>query len=415
MTRKRISAAIAGFLIVLSACSSSVEGNAELAPTTPENASANTSDPESEKVVDRSEDVPSALSGDRNHDSFPPALVEVSDIQSGGPGPDGIPSIDSPVFAPVEEIDFLSDEEAVVVVQIDELVRAYPVQILIWHEIVNDVIGDVPVTITYCPLCNSALAFDRRLGDRLLDFGTSGELYQSALVMYDRQTESLWAHFTGQALVGHLAGEQLELIAAQTISFETFVEDYPDGLVLTKDTGAIRSYGLNPYAGYDDVATDPIGTFISQPIDDSLPAKQRVVGVIAPGGPVAVTLDELAEDGVIHIGGDSGLRSDTAIVVLHQNGLASALDASEIDGGKDVGQTGVFIPVSSEGTELTFSRSSDGAGFVDDETGSTWTITGVATQGPLAGEVLRSIPHIDTFWFAWSTYRPDAVLVGLSG
>lgn len=347
----------------------------------------------------------SALRGDRSNASFPSSLIDIDDIQRGGPPPDGIPPIDDPVFAPVAEIDFLTDDEGIVVVEVDGDVRGYPIQILIWHEIVNDSIAGEPVTVTFCPLCNSALVFHRQFGDRVLDFGTSGELYQSALVMYDRQTESLWAHFTGQGIVGHYAGAQLDLIPAQTLGFGDFADRYPDALVLTLDTGFDRSYGLNPYVGYDDAATDPIGAFISQDIDDRLAPKTRIVGVLAPDGPVATTLEALAVVGVLSI----GQQGSVDVVLFHRQGLKSALEAQEVDGGRDVGQTGAFLAKAEDGTTLTFTASSDG--FVDQETGSLWTVTGDAIEGTLEGQTLVAVPHLDTFWFAWSTYRPNAVLL----
>ncbi|MGH1489293.1 MAG: DUF3179 domain-containing protein [Acidimicrobiales bacterium] len=345
-----------------------------------------------------------ALRGDRVNANFPPPIVEPSLITSGGPPPDGIPPIDSPNFITLAETDFLNDQEAVIAVEIEGEARAYPVQILIWHEIVNDQFGDVPVAITYCPLCNSALAFDRRLGNRTLDFGTSGELYQSALVMYDRQTGSLWAHFTGQGLVGHYAGAELEFIAAQTISFEEFKKAYPDGLVLSRDTGADRRYGQNPYPGYDDETSDPIGAFFNGAIDRTLLAKARIVGIADEAGSAAVRLDDLVGQPVIPV--TDGGRN---LVVFHQPGLNSTLDSGLVDDGRDVGQTGVFVAAAEDGTELTFASSD--SGFIDDQTGSTWSIVGTAIDGPLAGQRLEAVSHLDTFWFAWATYRPDTVII----
>lgn len=347
----------------------------------------------------------SALRGDRRLDAFPPSVVDPNDIFSGGPPPDGIPPIDDPVYAPISEIDFIdNDNEGVVVVEINGEVKAFPIQILIWHEIVNDEVGGVPVTVTYCPLCNSALVFERQFGERLLDFGTSGELYQSALVMFDRQTESLWAHFTGQGIVGHYAGAQLQLVPAQTLGWGSFVEAFPAAEVLTLDTGADRPYGENPYVGYDDASTSPIGGFISQPIDDAFGAKDRVVGVIDENGTYAVLLEDLAASGVVAID-----EADRPLVILHTSGLNSALEQRAVDGGRDVGQTGTFVAVAEDGTPLTFVR--DGEMFTDAETGSTWSILGRATAGPLQGQQLQAVPHLDTFWFSWSTYQPDHVLV----
>ena len=351
--------------------------------------------------------VQSALNAGPDNPAFPPPIVDPFDIVSGGPPPDGIPPIDDPIFVTQEEAEsFIADvDEAVVVVEVNGEAKAYPISILIWHEIVNDEIGGVPVTVTYCPLCNSALAFDRRLGDRVLDFGTSGSLYQSALVMYDRQTESLWAHFTGQGLVGHFAGAQLDLIPAQTLSIAQYAELHPDGLVLSTDTGWARNYGTNPYVGYDNEETEPIGGFISQPIDERLRSKRRVVGVVDEAGPIAITLSTLSETGVLAVDQDG-----RNLVLFHQSGLSSSLDDQAISNGADIGQTGVFIPVGPDGEALTFSTTGDGE-WTDAETGSVWSINGLATDGPLAGERLTAVPHVDTFWFAWATYRPGTLLV----
>ncbi len=347
----------------------------------------------------------SALRGDRNDAAFPRSVVDPADIVRGGPPPDGIPSIDDPVFSSISDVDFISDDnEAVIVVEINGEAKAYPIQILIWHEIVNDEVGGVPVTVTYCPLCNSALVFERQFGDRLLDFGTSGELYQSALVMYDRQTESLWAHFTGQGLVGHYAGAELELVPAQTLGYGSFVESFPEGVVLTPETGFSRRYGENPYVGYDDASTRPIGGFISQPIDDQYSPKDRVVGVIDGDDTYAILLEELSDAGVVEI-----TNGDRQLVVLHQPGLNSSLESGAIAGGRDVGQTGVFSAVAGDGQMLSFEVA--GLGFVDAETGSTWSILGRAIDGPLKGEQLEAVPHLDTFWFSWSTYQPDHTLI----
>lgn len=346
----------------------------------------------------------SALLGNRLNPLFPPPIIDPALIVSGGPPPDGIPPIDNPVFAPVGEVDFISDEEAVILVEVDGDARAYPIQVMIWHEIVNDQFGDMPVTVTYCPLCNSALAYDRRIGERVLDFGTSGSLYQSALVMYDRQTGSLWAHFTGQGLVGHYAGAQLDFVPAQTVSFAQFKEAHPDGMVLTRDTGALREYGLNPYAGYDFEDSDPIGAFFNGEVDRTLLAKARIVGISDEAGSVAVRLEDLAEQPVIPVTEDG-----RNLVVFHQPGLASALESAQVDGGRDVGQTGVFVAAGPDGTALTFASNSDG--FVDDQTGSTWNVLGQAVAGDLEGERLEAVSHLDTFWFAWATYRPETVIV----
>lgn len=342
------------------------------------------------------EDVPSALE-DPTNDAFPAALVDVEQIRSGGPPPDGIPPIDEPRFVRPGSVRNLEDQEPVIALELDGDTRAYPLQILTWHEIVNDTVAGVPVAVTYCPLCNTAVVYDRRLGDRVLDFGTSGSLYQSALVMYDRQTESLWAHFTAQGIVGVLAGERLDTYPASIVSWASWRDAHPDGLVLSRDTGFDRDYGRNPYPGYDDVERQPF--LFSGEVDGRLAAMERVVAVGRDTEPVAVRLDALDNAGVI------GLTVDgEAITVWHLPGTGSALDASDTASGRDIGATGVFRPEAA-GRQLTFER--DGDDFVDDETGSRWDIFGTAVDGPLSGEQLEAVEHVDTFWFAWAAYQPD--------
>ncbi len=349
------------------------------------------------------EPAASALQGDADLANFPPPVIEPSDIVP-VLAPDVIPAIDAPQFLPVDEVEFVQPTEAVVVVDIDDDVRAYPIQIMVWHEIVNDEVGGVPISVTYCPLCNSAVAFDRRVGERILDFGTSGSLYQSALVMYDRQTESLWAHFTGEGVVGHYAGARLDPIPVQMLSFEEFTAQHPDALVLTRDTGVRRDYGTNPYVGYDEEASDPFAGFFQGDVDPRLEPKARVVGLLRNGLAAAVTL-ELGETPSVH---EVDVAGET-VVVLHRPGLASALDRAAVAAGRDVGQTGVFVPLSVDGESLSFTV--DGDGFVDDQTGTTWTVTGEAVDGPLAGERLQPVGHLNTFWFAWSAYHPDTAVI----
>ncbi len=352
-----------------------------------------------------------ALFGDRSNPIFPPPLVPIADIVGGGPPPDGIPSIDFPEFVSVAETTFMeSDGEPIVAVTVDGVTKGYPIRIMTWHEIVNDVFatpsGDVPVTVTYCPLCNSALAYDRRVGDRVLDFGTSGELYQSAMVMYDRQTQSLWSHFLGQGIVGHYAGLQLEFVPAQTLSWGAFKDSFPDAMVVDQaKTGHERSYGNNPYAGYDEETSGPFPGFVTQEIDDRLLDKERVIGIRDGQNAVALELDVLASVGVVAV-----TDNDWNYVAFFQDGLVSALDASSIKDGRQVGQTGVFVAEAGDGTALTFTATDDG--FVDDQTGSTWSITGAATDGPLAGEQLTALSHVDTFWFAWSIFQPNTTIWG---
>lgn len=331
----------------------------------------------------------------------PQPLVDLSEIRSGGPPPDGIPSIDVPSFVAPAAVDFLAENEPVLAIDIDGDARAYPVQILMWHEIVNDTVAGIPVAVTYCPLCNSAVAYDRRIDGRVLEFGTSGSLWNSALVMYDRQTETLWSHFTGQAIVGELTGIELERYPVATVPWGAWRDAHPEGLVLSLDTGFDRDYGRNPYPGYDDVTSEPF--LFEGEVDGRYTAMTRLVGIEAGGAALGVPLVHLQDVRVVN-----GSLGEEPVVVFWEPGAASALDASDVADGDDIGATGAFTPTV-DGDVLEFEF--DGTDIVDTTTGSVWDIFGRATRGPLAGTRLEAVPHVDTFWFAWSTFRPDTEII----
>ncbi len=245
----------------------------------PDGRSNASDDPEIGSSSTRAQPVgPSALE-DMFHADFPRPLVDPTQIIQGGPPPDGIPPIDDPQFVDVESADeWLATHEPVVYVQVGEDVRAYPVQILMWHEIVNDTVGGIPITVTYCPLCNSAVSFRREVSGSVTTFGTSGRLYASALVMYDRATESLWTHFDGRAVVGILAGEELEPFPSPLLGWTDFKLAFPDARVLDRTaTGHDMPYGENPYPRYDNPASTPLN--FDEDLDTRAEAKQRVVGV----------------------------------------------------------------------------------------------------------------------------------------
>lgn len=347
---------------------------------------------------------PSALR-DMRSDEFPAPLVDVDEIISGGPPPDGIPPIDDPSFLPVDEnLDFLPAQEPVVALEIDGDARAYPIRAMVWHEIVNDTVGGVPVAVTYCPLCNSAATYDRRVDGAVTTFGTSGRLYRSALVMYDRATESLWTHFDGRAVIGVLVGTELDEYPSPLLSWGDFRAEYPTGSVLDFEAaGFRRDYGRNPYVQYDDPDNTPF--LFRGALDDRAAAMQRVVGIELDGAARAFSLDV--------VGGGAGKATsaevgERPIAIFWKPGQASALDSGTVSDGRDVGSVAVFDAVV-DGDPLTF-RFADGV-FTDDQTGTEWSIAGRGVSGPLAGSQLDRIPHLDTFWFAWSTYQPDTDLV----
>lgn len=328
--------------------------------------------------------------------------IDVSELRAGGPSKDGIPSIDDPSFVSVDAAsDWVDPEEPIILVEHNDEARGYPLQILTFHEIVNDDIGGTPVAVTFCPLCYSAIAFERSLDGEPVTFGVSGLLRKSDLVMYDRKTETLWQQFTGEAIVGTLAGETLELVSSQIVSFRQFAKDYPDAPVLSRKTGYDRPYGQNPYAGYDDVDSKPFA--YDGPTDDRLPPKEKVVAVSLgdthKGYPHSVTRKKR----VVH-----DKIGNRPLVVFHAPGAVSALDARKISRSKEDGTTGVFER-QVDGRTLTFQYEGQGR-FKDNETGSVWTVTGQSVEGPLAGTRLNRIQHGNYFAFSWFAFRPAAVL-----
>ncbi|MCP4537904.1 MAG: DUF3179 domain-containing protein [Chloroflexi bacterium] len=325
--------------------------------------------------------------------------VPYSEILSGGPPKDGIPAIDEPQFISVDAADdWLEPQEPVILVQVGDDAHAYPVQILMWHEIVNSTVGQVPVSVTYCPLCNTAIAFERTFDGQVLDFGTTGRLRNSNLIMYDRQTETWWQQATGEAIAGQYTGRQLGFVPASIISWDDFKAVYPEGAVLSLETGYARDYGRNPYTGYDDINGYPF-LFDGRVEDSVLPPMARVLTVDLNGEVVGYPYDVLADVRTVDdtVGG-------IPIVVLWAPGTASALDAGSVAGGRDVGAAATFSR-ELNGQTLTFD-SRDGR-LVDQETGTEWDVLGQAVSGPLAGSQLAPVVSINHFWFSWAAFRPD--------
>lgn len=331
-------------------------------------------------------------------------LVALSQFEDGGPPRDGIPPLDAPRALDVRGGDgYLTSREPVLAVEVRGEARAYPLQIMVWHEIANDILADVPIAVTYCPLCNSAIVFDRRLAGQVLRLGTTGKLRNSDLVMWDRLTQSWWQQFTGRALVGALAGRTLRPIPAQTLSWRQFKLRYPDGSVLSRDTGFDRRYGANPYQAYDSDPGEQPFLFRGRS-DPRLPPKERVAAVFGPHGrTVVIPFSTLAHRPVV-----SGRLAGRPFVVLYQRGVSSALDAGYIPDGRDVGTVGAFDP-RVRGRPLTFVPS--GGAFLDRQSGSLWDITGHAIRGPMRGTQLRRLRHDEQFWFALAAFVPGARLI----
>lgn len=333
---------------------------------------------------------------------FSKRAVPFSEIIRGGPTRDGIPPIDRPQFETAQRVDWLADDEPVVALTHRGETRAYPIQILMWHEVVNDVVGEAPVVVTFCPLCNTAIAFDRALDGVVYDFGVSGLLRHSDLIMWDRQTQSWWQQATGEAIVGALAGKQLKFLAAAIVPWGQFRDAHSDALVLSRDTGHSRPYGDNPYVGYDAIGQSPF--LYEGRLDERLQAMERVVAVDVGGETAAYPFSLLAERLVVEdtVGGER-------IVVLYDPGAKSPLDAPSIRGSREIGAAAVYRPTL-DGRELRFERRGDD--IVDIATGSVWNVLGRAKAGPLRGQALEPVVHGNHFWFAWAAFRPATRVYG---
>jgi hypothetical protein len=330
---------------------------------------------------------------------FSERSIDLAGIVAGGPPKDGIPAIDAPRFVtPAQASDWLDPREPVIGVVHAGDARAYPLQILIWHEIVNDTVGGRPLAVTFCPLCNAAIVFDRRMAGRVLDFGTSGLLRHSNLVMYDRQTESWWQQFTGRAIVGELNGTVLEQVPAGVVSFAAFTAAHPGAKVLSRDTGHGRAYGHNPYRGYDHIDSRPF--LLKDAADPRLPAMERVLGITHGDRHRLYPFSVIRRTPVIN-----DRLGAVPVVVLSRAGTLSVLDAGDIRTSRTIASATAYRR-ELDGRVLHFE--SREAGLFDRETGSRWNLLGTAVAGPLQDAQLPPLPGGVHFAFAWLAFRPES-------
>ncbi len=327
--------------------------------------------------------------------------VHLSEITQAAAFRDVIPPIDDPQFLQASELsDAIPGNEPIAVLQQGEIVKAYPLRILTWHEIVNDSVGGAPVAATYCPLCNTATGFKRVIDGTVLRLGVSANLRASNLIMWDDQSESWWQQGTGEAIVGAHTGRRLDFVPMAVASFSTLLESWPDSRVLTEDTGQSRSYGDNPYVGYDSGSRKPF--LFYGDVDDRLNAYERVAIVAIGGQQVAYPFSELAKQRIV-----TDIVSGEPIVLFFQPGTASALDKRSIADSRDVGAAGVFVP-SLDGKPIAFELA-DGQ-IIDSNTGSIWNSLGVAVSGELAGRQLEPVVHGNDLWFALAALRQEVRL-----
>ncbi len=319
---------------------------------------------------------------------------------------DVIRPIDDPVYEDVATAnDWLEDREPGILLEVAGEAIFYPIRILISHEIVNDERGEVPFSLTYCPLCNTAAAFDRRVHGEVLRFGVSGLLRNSDLVMWDDATVSLWQQTTGEAIVGDLAGTQLEYFPTSVVRWADFKATHLGGDVLSRDSGPFN-YGSNAYVGYTS-RSGPFRPFFPGELDDRFEALSRVVGVRVGDAAKAYPFSTIRGVGAVNdeVGGVP------ILVLWGAADTADPLDAGLVSEGDAIG-TGIAFLRTVDGQVLTFSANGDDT-FTDDETGTVWSLLGVGLEGPMAGRRLELAIHQNEFWFAWAAFNQGAPVYGL--
>ena len=334
--------------------------------------------------------------------------VELSEIQIVLPK-GSFPTLDFPKFIGKEEgLNSFYKKEPVIAIEIEGKAKAYSLNILTRHEISNDILSDVPILVTYCPLCNSGIVYHRKVvyngKENLMEFEPSGMLRNSDMVMLDRNTESLWQQLMGIAIAGELNKKQLDILPSLIISVEEFFNRYPNGQILSKQTGFADSekyYGSNPYKSYDNKRSKPYEIFFnSDKIDNRLPPMERIVDIEDQGKYKVYPFNLIKKKSIIN---DS--FKTKKIVLFYQSGTVSVLDKTDINKSKNIGTVAAFNRVLN-GKELTFKKVK--GVFKDVETNSSWDITGFCYKGKYKGKQLKIEPHSNHFAFAWLAFYPDS-------
>lgn len=319
---------------------------------------------------------------------------------------DLIRPIDDPVYEEVASADqWLEDREPGILLEVADEPIFFPIRILMSHEIVNDERSGVPFSLTYCPLCNTAVGFDRRVDGSVLRFGVSGLLRNSDLVMWDDATVSLWQQTTGEAIVGDMAGTRLEFLPTAVIRWGDFKATHSGGDVLSRESGPF-TYGSNGYVGYSS-RSGPFRPFFPGEIDDRFESLSRVVGVRVGDATKAYPFSSIRENGAVN----DEVAGVPILVLWGAADTADPLDAGLVAEGDAIG-TGIAFLRTVDGQVLTFMANGDDT-FIDAETGTTWSLLGAGLDGPLAGTELEPAIHQNEFWFAWAAFNRGAPVYGL--
>lgn len=319
-------------------------------------------------------------------------LIPGSEVTDGGPGKDGIPSIDNPNFAPVDEIDFIVNDRLVIGVKSGDEVKAYPHQVLDWHEIVNDEIGDTPLALTYCPLTGTGIGWHRQVNGTVTEFGVSGLLFRNNLVPYDRNTDSEWSQMQMRGVRGELSAQTIETIDVIETNWSTWKEMYPDSKVLTTETGFSRNY--QGFAYGSTYLNNNNTLFPVKNNDNRLHRKERVHGIIAdtPADEDATVktyiISEMGEG--INIIEDTFQGIDHVVVGSSELNIAASFERTH------------------EGTILEFQPVQNALPVVmEDQEGNRWDIFGKAVSGPRQGQQLTPTNSYTGYWFAWADFFPS--------
>ncbi|HSF49638.1 MAG TPA: DUF3179 domain-containing protein [Nitrososphaeraceae archaeon] len=328
--------------------------------------------------------------------------VPLDKIVSGGPPQDGIPSIDNPKFQSVQEADeILEDSELILGLNINGDIRAYPLQILVWHEIVNDVVGDQPVAVTYFPLCFTNQVFNRTLSDgNTVEFGTSGKLYNSNLVMYDRKSNSLWSQALGEGIVGEYAGVKLERIPFDVAYWKEWKELYPESKVLSRDTGSVRPYGADPYGDYytNDLILFPVAND-----DKRLGLKEIIIGLENNKDQYkAYKLQDIETNKVIN--DVIGKGKKIALVSLEPF-MVRVFDRVIDNDNSEESKKEIVV-------DLFYNQANNT--LIDKVTDSELNFEGNFINGQLKDKQLNRLPMDQGFWFEWAAFHPETEVFAIN-
>ncbi|MTI87875.1 MAG: DUF3179 domain-containing protein [Balneolaceae bacterium] len=325
-------------------------------------------------------------------------LIADHEVIDGGPGKDGIPSIDDPVFSPAHTVDYVQDERLIIGVKIGDEIKAYTHQVLDWHEVVNDHMGNFHYSLTYCPLTGTGIAWDRTIDGKVTEFGVSGLLYRNNLIAYDRNTETNWSQMQIRAVNGPLSGERLPTFHTVETTWETWKEMYPNSQVITTKTGYSRPY--NDYAyGRLYLTNHDYTLFSIKHENDRLPNKTLVHAALI-GGEVA---SDKADVRVYPIN-----EMSDSIRVINETYSSKKLVAA---GSASDHFTVSFYRTLDDGTILHFEPIQGGLPVImKDQEGNSWNIFGEAVNGPRTGEKLNSTTSYNGYWFAIADFYPLACI-----